>query len=329
MKVLITGSTGFVGRYLVAELLGRGVGCRLLVRDVVAAEKIFENAGNIEFWPGDITKPETLKSIADGVDYVYHLAAAGHVSAMSQAAFDEFVRVNVEGTKDLVQECKGFGVKKFVHFSSTAAMGLIKKDVVDESTTPEPRSPYQKSKLQSETAALDAGGDDVPVVVVRPCMIYGPGGKGEFYKICNLMRKGRFPKVGFGKNLTPLVHVTDVVRAAMKAAEKGLGGEVYLVASETSIDLNYMRKLVMQAWGTKAMYPYVPVWLMLLVGWVFEILALVTNTPPMCTRKNIASTVFNRVFSIEKAKTQLGYVPEITFEQGIAETVDWFRSLQC
>ncbi|MCD4831889.1 MAG: NAD-dependent epimerase/dehydratase family protein [Anaerohalosphaeraceae bacterium] len=329
MKVLITGSTGFVGQYLVKALLDKGISCRLLVRDIAFAEKIFGNTENIELWPGDITKPETLKSIAEGVDFVYHLAAAGHVSAISQAAFDEFVRVNVGGTKNLIDTCKGYAVKKFVHFSSTAAMGLIKKGIVDENTTPQPKSPYQKSKLQSEAVALDAGGDDVSVVVLRPCMIYGPRGKGEFYKICNLMRKGRFPKVGFGRNLTPLVHVTDVVAAAIKAAENGQPGEVYLIASETSIDLNYMRKLVMQAWGSEAMYPYVPVWLMLLAAWCFEMLARVTNTAPMCTRKNIASTVWDRVFSIEKAKTQLGYKPQVAFEQGIAETVDWFRSLEC
>ena len=327
MKVLITGGTGFVGRYLVKELNKRGFYCRLLIRKKSQTDWL-QYMDNVELWKGDVTEPGSLKGIAKGIDYVYHLAAVGHVSAISNEAFKRFMKVNVEGTRNLISACSNQNIKKFVHFSSTAAMGLIKKKLVDESDAPQPVTCYQKSKLESEKIALTLGVElGIDVVVVRPCMIYGPGGKGEFFKMCRLMRKGFFPKVGFGKNLTPLVHVRDVVQGAIMAAEKGVTGEVYLLTSERSIVLDEMRDLVMQAWGRRAVYPYVPVWFMFSTAWCFEMLAKITGRAPLATRRNVASTVWDREFSIKKAKTQLGYKPQVGFREGIFETVEWFKSL--
>ena len=327
MKVLVTGGTGFVGQYLVNELVNRDFKCRVLVRSNSKTLCFSGLNKNIEFWKGDITIPDTLKGIAQDIQYVYHLAAEGHVSAISKDAFRHFKKVNVEGTINLVKECGKFNIKKFVHFSSTAAMGLIKKEIVDELDIPQPTTPYQKSKLASEIEALQVGKNlGVPVVVVRPCMIYGINGRGEFFKICQLMRKGFFPRVGRGENLTPLVHVKDIVQGAIKAAETGTPGEVYLLASETSINLNELRESVIEAWGEKALYPYVPVRVMFFVAGCFEIIAKLTGKAPVATRQNIASTVWDRVFSIEKAKRELGYTPSIHFREGILETVNWFKN---
>ena len=327
MNVLVTGGTGFVGRYLVRELNARGEYCRLLIRPGSDTGWI-AGMKNIETWPGDITSPESLTGIAEGVDIVYHLAAEGHVSAVSDDAFKKFTQINVEGTKHLIAECAGHNIKKLIHFSSTAAMGLIRKKLVDEADTPQPVTPYQKSKLQSETTARKMGKEfGVPVIIVRPCMIYGVNGKGEFYKMSRLMRKGLFPRVGLGKNLTPMVHVRDVVHGAIKAAEKGIPGEVYLLCSERSISLNDLRNRIMEAWGTKALYPYVPVWLMYCLAYCFEVIARLKGTAPVVTRRNIASTVWDREFSIDKARTELGYNPQVRCKDGISETVGWFKQL--
>ena len=326
MNILVTGGTGFIGRYLVKKLISQGSSCRLLIRPT-SDTSCLNGIEGIELWKGDLTQAKTLSGIAEGVDYVFHLAAEGHVSAMSQEAFNKFTNVNVDGTKNLFTACKDHKVQKLVHFSSTAAMGLIKKKLVSESDAPRPVTPYQKSKLKSEQVALQLGKDFViPTVVVRPCMIYGINGKGEFYKICQLMRKGMFPRVGLGRNLTPLIHVKDVVHGAVKAAENGIPGEVYLLASDRSIDLNEMRHFIMEAWGTKAIYPYVPVRAMFFIAWCFELLAKLNGKAPIATRQNVYSTVWDRQFSIGKAKRELGYTPNISFREGIFETVNWFKN---
>jgi len=178
---LVTGATGFVGGHLLRALTARGERCRCLVRSQRKAAWLTDH-DNVEVVEGDLTRPNTLIGIARGVRTVYHLAAEGHVSAVSREAFQRFVAVNVDGTRNLLNECIGAPIHKFVHFSSTAAMGLIRKTVVDEADTPQPRTPYQRSKLASERTSLALGQEHgVPIVVLRPCMIYGPGARsGEF-----------------------------------------------------------------------------------------------------------------------------------------------------
>jgi nucleoside-diphosphate-sugar epimerase len=324
MNVLVTGATGFVGSHLVRTLGQRGDRCRCLMRPTSDRAKL-DGIPNLEFVEGDITEPDTLEGIAEGCQLVYHLSAEGHVSAISEEAFQRFVRVNVEGTRNLLEECaRRRSIERFVHFSSTAAMGLVRKPEVDEGDEPQPRTPYQRSKLESERAALAFADDGrVPVLVLRPCMIYGVGGRGEFGKWVRLMRKGIFPRVGLGRNLTPLVHVYDVVQAALLAGESGRPGETYLVASARSFPLAEIRRLILDACGVRRPYWYVPTPLMYAGAWMLERLAALRGTAPVVTVRNIANTVYDRVFSIGKARSELGYEPNIRIEDGIPETVRW------
>jgi nucleoside-diphosphate-sugar epimerase len=325
-RALITGATGFVGSRLVPALLDAGVACRCLVRSEERAAALPSHP-LLTHVVGDITAPETLAGAADGCDVVYHLAAEGHVSAQSAEAFRRFTAVNVDGTEALIRSAAASGgVQRFVHFSSTAAMGLIRKPCVTEEDEPQPFSPYQRSKRQSELTALSVGRETgVPVVVLRPCMIYGTGGHGEFQKMARLMRRGRFPKVGRGRNLTPLVHVDDVVQAAVKAGERGVPYETYLIASARSPELDELHSWIMEGWGQKAMYPYVPAWVMFAGAWVFELIGKLTGTAPVATRRNIANTVYDREFSIAKARRDLGYEPSVDLHDGCVETVRWFK----
>lgn len=325
-RVLVTGATGFVGTHLLPALLERGVECRCLVRSPKRAEALPDDP-RVSCVVGDITSPESLVGVADGCDTVIHLAAEGHVSAQSEEAFRRFVEVNVTGTEALIRACATSGtVRRFIHFSSTAAMGLIEKPLVTEADEPQPASPYQKSKRESELTALRVGREmGVPVVVLRPCMIYGVGGTGEFHKMARLMRRGRFPKVGRGRNLTPLVHVSDVVQAAVKAGEHGVTGATYLIASTRSPELDELRDWIMEGWGEQAPYPYVPVRLMYTAAWLFEVVGAITGKAPMATRRNIANTVYDREFSIEAARRDLGYEPTVDLHDGAVATVRWFK----
>lgn len=325
MKVLITGGTGFLGSYIVPELLTKNIQCRLLVRNAVSAKKRMDD--KIELVEGDITKPETLQGLSEDITHVLHMAALGHVSAISKKSFRDFVNVNVNGTKNLLRACANKRIKRFVHISSTAAMGLVKKKgPVDETDKPQPITPYQQSKLQSEQKAFREGRRlGIPVVVIRPCMIYGKGGRGEFFKIADMMRKGIFPKVGVGRNLTPLVHASDVTRAVESALFQGKPGETYLIASSRSLPMDELRSLIMKSWNTSSFYPFVPTYIMYTVAWLFEQLSRVTGIAPPATRQNIANTVWDREFSIKKAAHDLGYEPQDDFGKNIHETIVWYQ----
>ena len=325
MKVLVTGGTGFVGRYLVRSLIEKGALVRMLIRKDGSNEE-FKKAG-VELVHGDITEKNSLHGITKGINIIYHLAAMGHVSAMSKAAYLSFFNVNVNGTKYLAEDCCNNKVEKFIHFSSTAAMGLIKKPLVDETVHCQPSTPYQRSKYESEKIVLEYWKDiGLPVVILRPCMIYGIGGTGEFLKMCRLIKKGLFPKIGRGKNLTPIVHVKDVVRAAILAGDKGRSGETYLITSRNSYELDEIRRLIVKYLNVDKTYPYVPYNVAIIGAYLLETMAKIFKFPPVVTSKNIESTVTDRVFNIEKATEVLSYVPEVDLEYGIKEAIKWYKN---
>lgn len=323
MNILVTGGTGFIGRHLCMSLLRRGHHVRCLARNIEVGPKAFQNE-DIELVKGDLTQPETLRNVAHGIDAVYHLAAAGHVSEISRQAFKHFSDINVQGTKNLISLCAREGVKRIIHFSSTAAIGLPKQSVISEETLCTPQTPYQKSKLHSEAAAFSLGRRyNIQVIVLRPCLVYGPGGTGEFLKICKLIKKGVFPRIGMGRNLTPIVHVADVVQAAVKGLEKGASGKVFIIASNHSPPLKELHKLICEALGIRRIYFYVPLPIAYLGAFFFEKVATTSNTPTIASRKNILSVVKDRTFDISRAKNDLRYRPAISLSKGIRQTVSW------
>jgi nucleoside-diphosphate-sugar epimerase len=326
MKALITGGTGFVGRHLVRRLVAQDVDCRLLVRPESDLASLVDL--NLDIVRGDVTEPASLRRVARGIDVVYHLAAEGHVTARSEEAYARFHRVNVEGTRNLAQACRQAPIRRFVHFSSTAAMGLIRRSPIDETVPCQPATPYQRSKWESEQVVLQAYQEyGLPAVVLRPCMVYGPGGRGEFQKFCKLFGRGWFPRLGHTPILLPLVHVQDVVRGALLAGERGDPGEVYLLASATSYSLDRIRQVVLEALGIRRPYFYVPVWAAMAGAYVLYTLARIRGQVPLVTPRNVASTLASRVFDIGKARRHLGYAPQVPLDTGIAETVAWYQEV--
>lgn len=324
MKVLVIGATGFVGMHLVPQLLLNGYSVTCLVR---APDRIIQLSfkNEVSFIIGDITDPTSLVFDND-FTYVIHLAALGHVSAISNESYNEFVNVNEIGTRNLINALIGCKtLKLFIHFSSTAAMGPNLSPILSEKSTPNPRTPYQLSKYKSELVSLDAFSNvSFPVIILRPCMIYGIGGKGEFLRFCKLMNKGIFPKVGNGSNLTPIVHVNDVVNATLLAMINAKAGNTYIIASANSYPLDVIRKYVVDCIDKPIPYIYVPVWVAMLGSTFFELMYRFVNKAPIVTRANIRSTVTNRTFDISKAINELGYKPEVSLYDGINNTVKWY-----
>lgn len=326
MNILLTGATGFIGRHLVENLVNEGHFCRCLVRQVVGLESVFYRT-NVSLFVGDITDPNSLKDIGKDIDVAYHLAGAGHVSSVSSKGYEESFNINVNGTRNLMRSCGLNSVRRVIHFSSTAAMGLIRRPKIDETIKCRPRTPYQRSKYASEMAALQESRKcGIEVIILRPCMVYGPGGKGEFLKFCRLVNLGIFPRIGLGKNLTPIVHVNDVVQASVKALQKGKSGEVYIIASHESPPLQDIHRYICAGLDIRRPYFYIPVWLAYLTAFFLERVCLITGNEPLVSRMNITSTITGRTFDIQKAMKDLSYCPEMALETSIAHTARYFKA---
>jgi nucleoside-diphosphate-sugar epimerase len=219
--VLVTGAAGFIGRRLCASLRRDFTVRALLRRD---GDGPWHQSFTLDLGRDDIP----VEAVA-GVDTIYHLAARTHaISAVNDEP--EYVRVNVDGTRDLLERAGERGVRRMVFMSSVKAMGEGSGVVMDETTPPDPTSAYGQTKLAAERLVLN--GNLVPEgVVLRPALIYGPGVKGNLAAMIAAIDAGRFPPPPQVSNQRSMVHVDDVVAATALAGKAvNAAGETFIVS---------------------------------------------------------------------------------------------------
>jgi nucleoside-diphosphate-sugar epimerase len=253
------------------------------------------------------------------------MATLGHMSNY-RVPDEMFEKVNVVGTRNVMQEALKAGIPRVVHCSTVAAMGICRDIPADEESACDPHHPYGQSKLKAEQVVRHlVSSDDLAALIIRFSMVYGPGDWRDMLKLTRMAKRGIFPRVGSRPKLTPLVHVDDATDGLLLAIEKGRVGETYLITNGRSEPFDDIRKILLQ--GLEIFRPplYVPEWVALSGASLVErIFALAGKAPPV-TRKNIESTLTDRVFSIEKARRELGFEPRIDPAEGLRETVRWYR----
>lgn len=324
MNYLITGATGFIGPWLVKRLISEGHSCRCLVRSRVKAEAL-SGIPRIEIIEGDITDEDSLKDIAVNMDGLFHLATLGHTHnyKVSPAMFAD---VNVKGTKNIMNEAVRAGVKKIAHCSSVAAMGICNDVPAREETKCNPHHPYGLSKLGAEEVVHELCMDmKLPAVIIRFSMVYGPGDWRDILRITRLVKRRIIPRIGNRLKLTPLIHVDDAVDGLLLAMEKGKQGETYLITNKNSEPFDKILKIIQETLNISCITVPVPEWAALTAASGIESLCNLFGKPPLVTRKNIESTLADRVFSIEKAQRDLGFNPSVDPERGLRDTVQWYR----
>jgi len=326
MKILVTGATGFIGSHLVKELKNQGHEITCLVRKTSNINKFKEL--NVDFAYGDIQDKKSLEGAVEEKEVIYHLIGIGSLSANTEEEFKKFYDINVLGTKNLLNAVlsKNLGIKKVIYLSSTAAVGL-QNGIVNEETACHPVTPYQKSKYESEKLILDYYERyGLPITIIRPCMVYGPGSlHSEILHMCKFIKKGIFPLFNNGNNSVPLVYVADLVQGIALAAEKARGGEIYFITNDKVSTMNQIIDAISQTMGVRVFRIKIPKKLAKFCAYMLENIALMLKFKPIITRERIESMSTNRVFSVEKAKKELGYKPKVTMEEGVKETVGWYK----
>lgn len=326
MKVLVTGATGFIGSHLVKRLVDDGHYVRCLVRKTSNVDELKEL--NINFAYGDIQEKKSLEEAVEGKEIIYHLIGIGSLSANSEEEFKQFYEINVLGIKNLLDALlsKNPNIKKVIYLSSTAAVGL-QNGIINEETPCIPVTPYQKSKYESEKLILDYyEKHGLPITIIRPCMVYGPGSlHSEILRMCKFIERGVFPLFNNGNNSVPLVYVTDLVQGITLAAEKTKGGKIYFMTNDKISTMNQIIDVISQTMGVRVFRIKIPKRFAKFCAYILENIALMFKFKPIITRERINSMTTNRGFSIEKAKKELGYNPNVPMEEGIKETVRWYK----
>jgi dihydroflavonol-4-reductase len=316
-RAFVTGGSGFIGGHLIESLLGRGFEVRALVH----RHPLQLDAG-VEAVQGDICDKGLLREAMAGTDILFHLASALGASTIGR---EEFRRINAQGTESVLDAALRAGVGRVVHLSSAGVFGAVKKrETAFESTPPEPITVYDKTKLEGEQTALRFTREGLDVVVVRPGWAYGPGDKRTF-KLIRAVCRGRFLMATRGKGLQTPVYIDDLVKGVLLAGEKGSKGEVYHLAGAEIMTVRNMVEEIAAACGTRMPRVYIPALPARLAALFLDgIFSPLRREPPL-GRSKLSFFIHSKPLSIDKARRDLGYAPEVPFKVGIGKTVSWYR----
>ena len=323
MKILVTGGSGFLASYLIPELQKLGHAVSVLV--LPSSEQVgFQKAG-VGVHLGDVCNPDTLAPAIHEVDAVFHLAAAIGVLQPMRA----YHAVNVTGTRNVCLAALAAGVRRFVHVSTTSVyqQGLGVPVREDFPLSPM-RDPYPLTKAAGEGLVQRMIAENhLPASIVRLSTIYGPGDYLNFGRIADRLLAGNGIVIGSGRNRVPFAYVADVVRGLVLVLEHGRAdGQTYNITDDgwpTQAEL--LREIAMQV-GARSPRIHVPYRLLYSAAFVAERAAEMTRRPnPLVTRFGVALYGADNRVSIDKARQELGYEPQVSLGEGVSLAAAWYR----
>lgn len=305
-KLLVTGGLGFIGSSYIRLLLSETQDVHIVNLDLMtyaanpATLKSFEDDPRYAFIRGDIADPDAVAQALEGCDAIVNFAAETHVDRSIQNAAP-FIRANVEGVRVLLEEARERGIR-MLHVSTDEVYGEVMSGLSREDDAFRPRSPYSASK---------AGGDllvqayhttyGIDTVITRGSNNYGTHQFPEKIIplfITNALDDKPLPVYGSGKAIRDYIYVTDHARGIHAALLKGKSGEAYNLGGQNQTDGLTVAKTVLEALGKPE-----------------RLMQFVTDRP---------GHDYRYALDISKARLELGWSPQVTFAQGIAEVVAWY-----
>lgn len=319
MLTFITGATGFIGSHLAERLVSEGHKIRCLVRgtsDISCLGPL-----NAELVTANMSDEEGLKKALTGVDIVYH--CAGVVGEWISA--DEAQRVNITGTKNLLDAGIDAGVKRFVHVSSLAVLGMK-----DHHDTPAD-APYQltgdiysDTKIESEKIVMDYyTKKGLPVVIVRPGFVFGARDRRFLPRMLKLLEDNKFAFLGSGNNIMNVVYIGNLIDVMVEAGiNKKAIGQKYNVTNKDKVTMRDFVYMISDIRGIKKPTKSIPVPLAKFLAASLEYYGRLTKsrTPPFITKARIKVASLNLDFNISKTIDDLGYDSKITIREGLEKT---------
>ena len=321
IDALVTGATGFVGANVVRELLRERATVRVLARPQSDRRAIDGLA--IEICEGDLVDPASIRRAVQGAGTVYHVAADYRLWARHP---EEIYRANVEGTRAVLEAAGDAGVKRIVYTSSVGALGIPKDGTPGTETTPvtlaDMVGPYKASKFLAEQVAIGFALKGLPVVIVNPSTPIGPWDikptpTGQM--VVDFLSGRMFATVDTGLNI---VHVRDVARGHLLAAERGRVGEKYILGN-ANFTLSEIGRLLSEIAGSRAPRARIPYAVAWLAAGCMEVAARVTGTTPRVPLTAVRMARKRMFFSSAKAVRELG-LPQTDVRTALAEATEWF-----
>lgn len=326
-KVAVTGASGYLGGKLCNSLHRQGYSVKVIVRPTSDLSAL---PPSTEIVYGDITDFSSLLSAFSDCSVVFHLAALVEPWLPDPS---KFITVNVEGLKNVLEAVKQTkAVEKLVYTSSFFALGPTDGSIADENQVHHEKffcTEYEKSKVATDKIALQAVSVGVPIVLLYPGVIYGPGKVTAGNVVAKMLVErfsGRLPGyIGKGNDKFSFSHVDDVVEGHIAAMKKGQIGERYLLTGENA-SFNQVFDITAVITNTRKPMVSIPLCVIEAYGWLLILISRITGKLPFISPPTVHVLRHRWEYSCEKAKAELDYKPR-SLREGLAEVLLWLKNL--
>jgi dihydroflavonol-4-reductase len=320
-RVLVTGATGFTGSLLVKKLVNQGLEVVAIARESSNLEPF--DGMPIQWLRGDVFDESLINQAVKGVNYIFHM-----VTPFREAKSPDigYYNVHVLSTQLLAKAAlKQPDFKRFVHVSTIGVHGHVENPPGDENCPIKPGDKYQETKWEGEVWIKEfANKEGLPVTVVRPAGIYGPGEK-RLLKIYKWVANQWVPVIGNGNNLLHFIHVDDLTDFFLVTATHPQAvGEVFICGSPAAMKFSKMVSIIAEYYGVKAKFIKFPKAPMFALGDLFELICRPLGIEPPIYRRRLAFYTKDRSFNTSKMQNLLGFVPAHSDEDGLKELAQWY-----
>lgn len=324
--MLVTGGGGFVGRYVVRQLLDRGYTVRSLGR----SPQPELTALGVEVRCVDLADAAAVDSAVAGVDAVFHVAAKAGV----WGSWASYFAANVTGTENVVAACRAHGVSRLVYTSTPSVVFNRRHFRGEGNELPYGQRwlcHYAHTKAIAEQAALGANGKGLKVVALRPHLIFGPGDPHLLPRVVGSVLAGRLKIVGDGQNRVDVSYVEDVASAhlaAFDALEAGeCAGKAYFISQGEPVAIWPWLNQVLEGLGHPPLQKKMPLWLAYAAGWTAELIwkLLSKSGEPPITRFVALELAKDHYFDANAAREELGFKPAFSMETALERTIEDLR----
>ena len=328
--ILVTGAPGWLGTRLVETLVADRLPVRCLVHPSADLTAMGSMPG-VAYVTGDVTDPASLDRFVDGARgaTLFHCAGVIHPRRVA-----DFYAVNTEGTRQLLAAAERAGIKRIVHVSSNSPFGAnpSRDEVFNEESRYHPYMGYGRSKMLAEQAVIAAGREGrIEAVVIRAPWFYGPGQPPRQTQFFTMIRKGGFPIVGGGHNRRSMAYVDNLCRGLRLAARtEHCRGDAFWIADARPYSMNEIVDTVERvmerdfniAVSHKRMrVPGLVSDMARLADRALQAAGLYDQRVHVLSEMNLTIAC-----SIERARKQLGYQPEVELEEGMRRSLEWLLS---
>lgn len=314
MNCFVTGARGFIGSHLCSALRAQG-------HDVTAGLRAQEEGPWDRVAVFDLGRDTAAAGSLRDVSCVFHLAGKAHALGETKQDENEYYRINSEGTLRLLESCKAAGVRRFVFFSSVKAMGEGGAETLDELSVCKPCTAYGRSKFDAEKLVL--GGGYVPEpVVLRLSMVYGPAEKGNLPRMIEAVAKGRFPPLPEVNNKRSMVHVDDVVQAALLAMnERDAAGQTYIVTDGQTYSTRQIYEWICEALNRPVPGWTAPIGLLRILARAGDVIGRARGKRFVFDSDAMDKLIGSACYSSEKIAKELGFQPNYRLRDALPELV--------